>query len=177
MKIFLFWGLQISELFRLFSIYRKFKNVFDKLINKEVLIMKPADYIKEPQKFHETYTKEEMMEYALQKKAEGKTVKTTFTVSEIRGVCPLYKEGDVALVITTAGTNDEIRMEDCPCVCYGLLDNLHFRQGWVHMKREQLDHLQAITGESKTYCTHAGPPYTPCGGVIFSITRDDEWED
>lgn len=139
--------------------------------------MNPADYIKDPQKFHETFSKEEMMEYALKKKKEAKQSKLTFTVEDVRGVCPLYKEGDVALVITSAGTNDEICLEDCPKVCYGLLDNLHFRQGWVHMSREELDHLQAVTGECRTYCTHAGPPYTPCGGVIFRITRDDEWEE
>ena len=58
--------------------------------------MKPADYIKEPQKFHETYTKEEMMEYALQKKAEGKTVKTCllYTSALTAGiVCAVFIHG------------------------------------------------------------------------------------
>lgn len=142
-----------------------------------------SEYIKNPQKFWEDVSKEEMVEKCKEVRAdfekEGKKRKVTYVVEDVRGVCPLYKAGDIALVIESEGSNDFINTDLCANgkTCYGLLDNLHFRQGWQHLPREHFDHLQVTTGECKTYCAHPGPPYSPCGGVIFRIFRDDEWEE
>jgi uncharacterized repeat protein (TIGR04076 family) len=130
------------------------------------------EFIKNPQKFHETYSKDEMLEFAKQKKAESRKTRTTFKVEEIRGVCPIYKVGDTACVID-ADIHEELNYELCDRICMSLVDNMHYRTSWTRALREDYDHLTVTSGEVRTCCTHPGPPYTPCGGVTFIMYRED----
>lgn len=130
-------------------------------------------YIKDPQKFHETYTKEEMLNYVLEKKKSAKKHRLSFIVEEVRGVCPMYKEGDVALVIDSDNVNEEINYSLTKRTCMHFMDNIQYRLTWSRAPKETYDHLTITSGEVRTCCTHPGPPYTACGGVIFVVKREE----
>ena len=139
--------------------------------------MNPTDYLKDPQKFYEVYSKKEMEEYAKEKQKNANKKRSTWIVEEIRGVCPHYEEGDIVAVIDS-DTSERINLEmTSKDICYGFLDNLHFRMAWNRLPREYYDYLTIKNGECRTQCTHAGPPYTPCGGVIFRLLRNDSPEE
>lgn len=134
--------------------------------------MQPKDYIKDPQRFWETYTKEEMLEKAEEQRKKVSRTRVKFVVDEVRGICPVYKEGDIALVIDS-DIFEELNKDLCDRVCFGLIDNTHFRTMWTRSPRPDYDHLTTVDGEVRTCCSHPGPPYTPCGGVIFKILREE----
>lgn len=131
----------------------------------------PAEYITNPQKFHELVSKKEMMAFALDKKKKSRKTRITITVEEIRGVCPIYKVGNKMVI--DSDIHEELNLELSDRVCMSLIDNLHYRMTWARAKQDLYDHITVNTGECRTHCAHPGPPYTPCGGVIFQITREE----
>lgn len=130
------------------------------------------DGIKNPQKFWEETSLEEMKAVMEKQRAEVPKHRTTYTVCEIRGgVCPVYKVGDKLVI--DSDIVETVNMELSDAVCFSLLDNLHYRTMWDRMPRVMYDHLTITNGESRTICAHPGPPYTPCGGVIVNVTREE----
>ena len=110
---------------------------------------KIGDFIKDPQRFHETYSKEEMLEYAKKRKEEARKTRTTFEVEEIRGVCPIYKVGDKACVIDS-DIHEEINYGLTDRTCMALIDNMHYRVAWTRSKRPEVGYLIPTNKENQS---------------------------
>ncbi|MBS7621194.1 hypothetical protein KEJ32_03665 [Candidatus Bathyarchaeota archaeon] len=94
-----------------------------------------------------------------------------YEVEEIRGNCPVYKLGD-KIVIESQYPTECIRVKKSSDVCMRVLDNM-----WSHLlyqtgSDELISYMSGAVGEVRIACSMPGEPYTPCGYVIWRISRE-----
>lgn len=94
-----------------------------------------------------------------------------YEVEEIRGSCPVYKEGD-KIAIDTKYPTEVINLEKSTAVCVRAIDNMWSRVTWQMASDDVINHLRGVDGECRIACSMPGEPYTPCGYVIFRIKRE-----
>jgi len=94
-----------------------------------------------------------------------------YEVEEIRGTCPIYKIGD-KIVIDPKFPTEIINLKESTAVCLRVLDNIDFNLIYAAAPDNVVEHLGVKTGECRIACPMPGPPYTPCGYVIFRVKRE-----
>ena len=96
--------------------------------------------------------------------------KVTYQAEEIRGACPVYNVGD-KIVFDSLSSTEVVNLAESDAVCMRVIQNFWTYPVWLHGKDHLIDHLRGIDGECRMACANPGEPYTPCGYVIFRISR------
>lgn len=94
-----------------------------------------------------------------------------YEVEEIRGSCPIYKEGD-KIVLDSVYPAEKLNKEESNEICLRVIHNMWHHLIWQGGSEEVVKHMVGITGEYRIACPMPGDPYTPCGYVIFKIKRE-----
>lgn len=96
--------------------------------------------------------------------------RVTYEVEEIRGTCPMYKTGD-KIVWDSIPSAESINLKESDAVCMRALTNFWTYPMWLHGDDRLINHMRGVNGECRMACTNPGEPYTPCGYVVFRISR------
>ncbi len=100
-----------------------------------------------------------------------KKYRVIYQVEEIRGECPLYEIGD-KIVIDTEPI-ETLNLKESDKVCMRAVDNMCYRLVRTAASDDLLKHVVAVNGEYRIACPNPGPPYTPCGFVVFRTRREE----
>jgi hypothetical protein len=97
--------------------------------------------------------------------------RVTYEVEKIVGTCPIYRLGD-KFVIESVYPTEVVAMDKSDAVCMRALTNIDFGLIYQWGNDEIVGHLSGASGECRIACSMPGEPYTPCGYVIFRVSRE-----
>jgi len=89
-----------------------------------------------------------------------------YEVEEIRGSCPVYKEGD-RIVVDSQYPTEVVNLKESTALCMRVFDNMCLHLEFQAGSDKLLSYLGGGTGEVRFACPMPGEPYTECGYVIF----------
>jgi hypothetical protein len=95
-----------------------------------------------------------------------------YEVEEIRGTCPVYKNGD-KIVFDSQYPAELINLKESDAVCVRAVENMWTHLIWQAGSDRIIDHMRGVNGECRIACAMPGEPYTPCGHVVFRIRREN----